>query len=121
MQIIKDECEQKNVKALEERWNIHKPETELSSSCLPRGVSPPVGARGVLRAHMPRQIADLAKEPAAQGTPVAGRRLSVCVLHVVPQLFVAGEHLGTVLAEKVHCLLYLKSAVLCLVLRITIE
>ncbi len=86
-------------------WNNHKTETELSSSCLPRGASPPVGARGVLRAHMPRQIADLAKEPAAQGTPVpARRRPRVGVLHVIPQLFVAAEHLGTVLAEKVHCL-----------------
>jgi hypothetical protein len=58
----------------------------------------------VLRAHMPRQVADLAKEPAAQGTPVPGRRLPVGVLHVIPQLFVAAEHLGTELAEKVHCL-----------------
>jgi hypothetical protein len=54
---------------------------------------------------MPRQIADLAEKPAAQGTPVPGRRLRVCVLHVILQLFVAGEHLGTILAEKVHCLL----------------
>jgi hypothetical protein len=53
---------------------------------------------------MPRQIADLAEEPAAQGTPVPGRRLRVRVLHVIPQLFVAAEHLGTILAEKVHCL-----------------
>ncbi len=67
---------------------------------------------------MPRQIADLAKEPAAQGTPVPGCRLRVGVLHVVPQLFVAAEHLGTVLAEKVHCLLYLKSAILFLVLSV---
>ncbi len=58
----------------------------------------------MLRAHMPRQVADLAKEPAAQGAPVPWRRLRVGVLHVIPQLFVAAEHLGTVLAEKVHCL-----------------
>jgi hypothetical protein len=58
----------------------------------------------VLRAHVPRQIADLAEEPAAQGTPVPGRRPRVGGLHVILQLFVAAEHFGTVLAEKVHCL-----------------